>query len=129
MQRITGSSCKKVTITERAMDVGETRRRPPADHPYDIVPRIAEVVPELRKAEQKVAQVILADLAAAAADSIGVLARRAGVSEASVTRFAKAIGCRDVRELKRLLAQAAAVGQRFLSPETGAAEVPGTADR
>jgi DNA-binding MurR/RpiR family transcriptional regulator len=38
------------------------------------------------------------------------------VSVATVTRFAKAVGCRDVRELKLRLAQAAAVGQRFLQP-------------
>jgi DNA-binding MurR/RpiR family transcriptional regulator len=47
---------------------------------------------------------------------IGALAERAEVSVATVTRFAKAVGCRDVRELKLRLAQAAAVGQRFLQP-------------
>jgi RpiR family carbohydrate utilization transcriptional regulator len=82
--------------------------------PFDILIRIAERGPTLRLAEQKVAQVILEDLGGAAAASINALARQAGVSEASVTRFAKAIGCRDVRDLKLRLAQAAAVGQRFL---------------
>jgi DNA-binding MurR/RpiR family transcriptional regulator len=43
------------------------------------------------------------------------MARNAAVSIATVTRFAKAVGCADVRELKLRLAQAAAVGQRFLS--------------
>ncbi|MNN15811.1 HTH-type transcriptional regulator RpiR [compost metagenome] len=62
------------------------------------------------------AQVILEDLAGAAAASINELARKAAVSEASVTRFAKAIGCRDVRDLKLRLAQATAVGSRFLQP-------------
>jgi len=84
---------------------------------FDILTRIAERGPALRLAEQKVAQVILADLAGAAATSINELARKAGVSEASVTRFAKAIGCRDVRDLKLRLAQATAVGQRFLQPQ------------
>ncbi len=82
----------------------------------DIVARIAECAPELREAERKVAAYILADLARAAHASIGALARDAGVSVATVTRFAKAVGCRDVRELKVLVAQAAAVGQRFLVP-------------
>lgn len=81
---------------------------------FDILTRIAERGPSLRLAEQKVAQVILEDLAGAAALSIHALARKAGVSEASVTRLAKALGCRDVRDLKLRLAQAAAVGQRFL---------------
>lgn len=84
--------------------------------PFDILTRIAERGPALRLAEQKVAQVILEDVAGAAAASINALARQAGVSEASVTRFAKAIGCRDVRDLKLRLAQATAVGTRFLQP-------------
>ncbi|GAB3625216.1 transcriptional regulator [Pandoraea terrae] len=81
---------------------------------FDIVTRMAERSDGLRQAEQKVADAILGDVAGAAGASIGALAERAGVSEASVTRFAKAMGCRDVRDLKLRLAQAAAVGQRFL---------------
>ncbi|MBN3754176.1 MurR/RpiR family transcriptional regulator [Paraburkholderia sp. Tr-20389] len=81
---------------------------------FDIVARIAECAPELRSAERKVAALILDDLTGASRASIGALAERAEVSVATVTRFAKAVGCRDVRELKLRLAQAAAVGQRFL---------------
>ena len=81
---------------------------------FDIVARIAQCVPDLRPAERDVAALILDDLAAAARASIGELALRAGVSVASVTRFAKTVGCHDVRELKLRLAQAAAVGERFL---------------
>ena len=83
---------------------------------FDIVARIAERAPELRSAERKVAALILDDLTGASRASIGALAERAQVSVATVTRFAKAVGCRDVRELKLRLAQAAAVGQRFLQP-------------
>ncbi|HGL4256515.1 MurR/RpiR family transcriptional regulator [Burkholderia dolosa] len=89
---------------------------PAAQPAVDIVARIAECAPELREAERKVAAFILADLARAAHASIGTLARDAQVSVATVTRFAKAVGCRDVRELKLLVAQAAAVGRRFLVP-------------
>ncbi|MEM5325676.1 MurR/RpiR family transcriptional regulator [Paraburkholderia sp. JHI2823] len=81
---------------------------------FDIVARIAQRVPDLRPAERDVAALILDDLARAARASIGELAQRAGVSVASVTRFAKAVGCHDVRELKLRLAQAATVGERFL---------------
>lgn len=74
---------------------------PFAEQPaFDIVARIAECAPELRDAERKVAALILGDLAQAAHASIGALAARADVSVATVTRFAKAVGCRDVRELK-----------------------------
>jgi RpiR family carbohydrate utilization transcriptional regulator len=99
-------------------------------HTFDIVSRISERSGQLRLAEQKVAQAILGDLPLAAGASINTLAQLAGVSEASVTRFAKAMGCRDVRDLKMKLAQAAAIGQRFLHAETPAAEgrVPQIAD-
>ncbi|MDE1179607.1 MurR/RpiR family transcriptional regulator [Paraburkholderia sp.] len=83
---------------------------------FDIVARIAECAPDLRSAERKVAALILDDLTGASRASIGALAAQAQVSVATVTRFAKAVGCRDVRELKLRLAQAAAVGQRFLQP-------------
>jgi len=83
---------------------------------FDIVARIAECAPALRDAERKVAARILDDLTAAAHASIGEIAAQAEVSVATVTRFAKAVGCRDVRELKLRLAQAAAVGRRFLAP-------------
>jgi RpiR family transcriptional regulator, carbohydrate utilization regulator len=86
---------------------------------FDIVARIAQCVPDLRPAERDVAALILDDLAAAARASIGELAQRAGVSVASVTRFAKTVGCHDVRELKLRLAQAAAVGERFLRGAPG----------
>ena len=84
---------------------------------FDIVARIAERAPELRSAERKVAALILDDLAGASRASIGALAEKAEVSIATVTRFAKAVGCQDVRELKLRLAQAAAVGQRVLRRE------------
>lgn len=85
----------------------------------DIVTRIAERTATLRPTEQKVAQRILADLPGASAANIADLAKSAGVSTASVTRFAKAMGCVDVRELKRWLTHASAIGTRFLkTPRT-----------
>jgi len=88
---------------------------------FDIVARIAECAPGLRPAERQVAALILDGLASAAHAPIGELAERAGVSAATVTRFAKTVGCRDVRELKLRLAQAAAVGERFLRGGASAA--------
>jgi RpiR family transcriptional regulator, carbohydrate utilization regulator len=95
---------------------------------FDIISRITERSGQLRLAEQKVAESILSDLSFAASASIGDLASKAGVSLASVTRFAKAMGCRDVREFKFMLAQAVAVGQRFFDggkiPAAAAVERP-----
>lgn len=85
----------------------------------DIVSRITECFPLLREAEKKVAKLVMDDLASAANASITQLADEAGVSEATITRFAKAVGCKNVRDLKMKLAQSLAIGQRFIheSPE------------
>ncbi len=57
---------------------------------------------------------ILVDLEFAGNASITELAERAGVSEASVTRFAKRVGCKNVRDLKAALVSSFAIGQRFI---------------
>ncbi|QUJ66480.1 MurR/RpiR family transcriptional regulator [Photobacterium sp. GJ3] len=80
----------------------------------DIVSRITECFPQLREAEKKVARLVVDDLSNAATASITELAEEAGVSEATITRFAKAVGCLNVRDLKMKLAQSLAVGQRFI---------------
>ncbi len=81
----------------------------------DVVSVITESFGQLRDAEKKVAQLVLADLSFAANASISELSQAAEVSEASITRFAKAIQCKNVRDLKIRLAQSLAVGQRFIS--------------
>ncbi len=81
----------------------------------DIVSVINECFSQLREAEKKVAQFVLSDLAFAASASISELAAGANVSEASITRFARAVNCRNVRDLKLKIAQSLAIGQRFIS--------------
>ncbi|ALS97187.1 MurR/RpiR family transcriptional regulator [Lacimicrobium alkaliphilum] len=81
----------------------------------DIVSRIHNQLSHLRPAEQKVARYILGDLNYAASASINELASKAKVSHASITRLAQALECKNVRELKMLLAQSAAVGERFIA--------------
>ena len=88
-----------------------------ADTVGDIIPRISEILPKLRRSERKVAEMIRANLSSVAELSIDRLAENAKVSKATVTRFARAVGCRDVRALKLALARAAAVGNRFLSQD------------
>lgn len=82
-------------------------------HDLDIVSRINTLYGQLRDAEQKIAKMILADLQFASEASISDMAAKAGVSEASITRFARAVDCKNVRDLKLRLAQSVAVGQRF----------------
>ena len=83
--------------------------------PLDIVDRIARHRDSLRPSERRAAQAILDDLGAGASASIAELARKAGVSQATITRLARAIGLKDVREMKVALARASAVGNRFIS--------------
>ncbi len=80
----------------------------------DIISQITERYNALRDAEKKVAQWIMDDIQSAANASITELAQGADVSEASITRFAKAIGCKNVRDMKIKLAQSLSVGQRFI---------------
>lgn len=83
----------------------------------DIISRITERFIELSGTEKRIAQFILDDIAAVTALPIAEFARQVGVSQASITRFAKAVGCKDVRDLKVKLAQSLAVGQRFIHEE------------
>jgi RpiR family carbohydrate utilization transcriptional regulator len=80
----------------------------------DIISQITERFSALRDAEKKVAKLIMDDIQTAANASITELAESAEVSEATITRFAKAIGCKNVRDMKIKLAQTLTVGQRFI---------------
>ena len=80
----------------------------------DIISCITDRFMSLTATEKRIAQFILDDAAAAAELPIAGLARLTGTSQAAVTRFARALGCKDVRELKLRLAQSLAVGQRFI---------------
>lgn len=80
----------------------------------DIISQIGERYTALREAEKKVAQLVTDDIEFAANASITELAEKAQVSEATITRFAKAVGCVNVREMKIKLAQALTIGQRFI---------------
>ena len=84
--------------------------------PDDIISVIKQSGATLRPAEQRVADIVLADVNFAVHSSNGELARRAGVSEPTVTRFSRAVGCGGVRELKVKLAQSMVVGRIYLDP-------------
>ena len=98
----------------------------------DIVSRLRRMEASLRPSEQRVAEAVLADPGAATHASIAELARRAQVSEPSVTRFCRALGCDSVRDFKVKLAQNLAVASPYLQrrPQEGAPDdVAQMADR
>ncbi len=81
----------------------------------DILSQIKDSYSELRPAERRVADVVLADVEFSVDASNAEIARRADVSEPTVTRFCRAIGCDGVRDFKLKLAQSVVVGRLYLS--------------
>jgi RpiR family carbohydrate utilization transcriptional regulator len=88
----------------------------------DIVYQIRSRRDALSATERKVADAILDDIIHAAGATVDQLAGKAGVSIATISRFARSVGCDDTRDLKMKLAQASAVGTRFLDPAAAPAE-------
>jgi DNA-binding MurR/RpiR family transcriptional regulator len=84
----------------------------------DIIGKIKDSYSGLRPAEQSVADAVLSDVQAAVSASNAEIADRAGVSQPTVTRFCRAIGCEGVRDFKLQLARSLAVGEAFLSGDT-----------
>lgn len=80
----------------------------------DILSRITACLANLRDAEKKVAELVHDDIDFVSEASISEIAARAGVSDATVTRFARAVGCHNVRDLKMRLTRALAAGRRFI---------------
>lgn len=87
----------------------------------DILSQIKDSYADLRPAERRVADVVLADVAFSVDASNAEIARRAEVSEPTVTRFCRAIGCEGVRDFKLKLAQSVVVGRMYLN---GGGQVP-----
>lgn len=81
----------------------------------DIISLVKDSYGELRPAERRVADVVLDDVRFAVDASNAALAQKAQVSEPTVTRFCRAIGCEGVRDFKLKLAQSLVVGALYLS--------------
>jgi DNA-binding MurR/RpiR family transcriptional regulator len=92
-------------------DDGEHQAKPIPD----IISQIKDSYSDLRPAERRVADAVLDDVKFAVEASNADLARRAEVSEPTVTRFCRAIGCEGVRDFKLKLAQSLVVGALYLS--------------
>jgi len=99
-------------------DAHEASGRPSGPPVDDVISRIKDLYAGLRRSERRVADVVLADVAFAIDASNADLARRAGVSEPTVTRFCRSVGCRGVRDFKLRLAQSLVVGSLYLAPMT-----------
>ncbi len=83
----------------------------------DIVSRIQRVESDLSPAERRVAETVRADFEAATRLTIGELARRAGVSQPSVTRFCRSVGSPSFGEFKIQLATTLTVAAAYLKSD------------
>ncbi len=80
----------------------------------DLISRIKDIRGELRPAERRVADAVLDDIEFAVRASNAELANRARVSQPTVTRFSRAVGCAGVRDFKMKLGQSLIVGSMYL---------------
>lgn len=83
----------------------------------DIVSRIQRVESSLSPAERRVAETVRQDFEAATRLTIAALARRAGVSQPTVTRFCRSVGSRSFGEFKIQLAITLTVAAAYLKSD------------
>ncbi|ODT72193.1 MAG: hypothetical protein ABS75_05210 [Pelagibacterium sp. SCN 63-23] len=83
----------------------------------DVVSRMLRVENELSPAEQQVLKAVRSDYEAATRMTIAELATLAGVSQPTVTRFCRSVGCASFAELKINLATTLTVAAVYLQPD------------
>ncbi|RWH55932.1 MAG: MurR/RpiR family transcriptional regulator [Mesorhizobium sp.] len=85
--------------------------------PADIITRLQLMSQDGTKSDRRLAGLVLSDLDFASKAAISEIAARVGVSEPTVTRFCRNLGCEGLRDFKFYLAQTIAIGGQYLSPE------------
>jgi RpiR family transcriptional regulator, carbohydrate utilization regulator len=83
----------------------------------DLVSRMMRVQDELSPAERRVSQAVRQDFEAATRLTIADLAGRAGVSQPTVTRFCRSVGCASFGEFKIKLATTMTVAAAYLKSD------------
>lgn len=94
-----------------------SRKGPGSEPPIDIVSRMQRVEASLSPAERQVAQAVRLDYEATTRMTIAELAERAGVSQPSVTRFARSVGCSSFSDFKIRLATTLTVAAAYLKTD------------
>lgn len=83
----------------------------------DVVSRMQRVENDLSPAERLVVRAVSSDYDAATRMTIAELATLAGVSQPTVTRFCRSVGCASYSEFKVMLATTLTVAAAYLRPE------------
>lgn len=94
------------------MEVGPSRTAT-----IDIVSRLQRVDQGLSPAERRVAEIVISDFESATRMTIAELAARADVSQPTVTRFCRSVGCASFSEFKISLATTLTVASAYLKSE------------
>jgi DNA-binding MurR/RpiR family transcriptional regulator len=89
---------------------------PPEARAADIIVLLKKRQARGKEAERRLVDTILSDLQFAAQASIAQLAQRAGVSEPTITRLARAMGFAGTQDMRAHLTQALALGGAYLRP-------------
>jgi len=89
----------------KAGETSEHNHRQINNDIFDIVLEVQAYYPQLRPAERRVADIAMENTGILADMTSAKLAVWANVSEPTVSRFCRAIGCDGLRDLKRKLAQ------------------------
>ena len=89
-----------------------------------LIDRMRQILPELNKAERRVAETILSNIDAAAGMNTRELSERAKVSEPTIVRFARRMGATGFKDFKMRLTRDFATGRMFVmsEPQQGAAD-------
>jgi len=85
--------------------------------------KIELLLPKLRKSESKVAEYVLAHPNIVVQSSIAALANHVMVSEPTVIRFCRAVGCKGFQDFKLQLAKNLATGIRYFHRDFAADDV------
>jgi DNA-binding MurR/RpiR family transcriptional regulator len=85
--------------------------------PADIIAHLHRAEQEGTKSDKRLASLVLREPNFASKAAISEIAIRAGVSEPTVTRFCRNLGCDGLRDFKILLAQAIAIGGQYLTAQ------------
>ena len=79
----------------------------------DIISKLRGVQGKLNKSEQKVLDIILSNLEFSSSSTSKNIAKKAGVSEPTVTRFCKTIDCKNFQDFKIKLSRNLAIGKQY----------------
>ena len=83
----------------------------------DVITRIRQLNGSLAKGEQRVADLILANLERVSHMRLSEVAEEADVSVATVNRFCKSLGCEGFKDFKIIITQSVAVSMQYMKPD------------